>query len=123
MDAFYWYNEDRGWDVKSWKSALIRWASLDKGTQQVADKLPASDDVPRLSSEFFERAEKREKLATDQTFLKLDQRYRIASMALAKAQLAGKEDTSEEASLVVQAKADRDNRIRELGFEPEEVGL
>lgn len=125
VDAFYYYNEDRGWDTKSWRSALIRWAALDKDKQQVTGKLklPASDDVPRLSSEDFERSEKRFKLAADQTFLKLDQRYRVANMALAKAELAGKEDTSEEAGLVAQAKAARDDRIRELGFEPEEVGL
>lgn len=119
LDAFYAYNEMRGWDVKNWRGALKRWAQKDaeKATVSVISKPTSNNDIPLSSSASFSRAEAFDILNRDSKFKTLDAKVRRLELDEAHAEIAG-EDGSKIAKEKEKAKKSRANRACELGFNP-----
>lgn len=119
LDAFYAYNEMRGWDVKNWRGALKRWAQKDaeKASAQPVSIQPTNNQIPVSTSDSFWRAEAFNTLYTDDRFRALDAKVRRLSLEQAHAEIDGK-DSTEIAAERDRAIDERATRAQELGFDP-----
>lgn len=119
LDAFYAYNEMRGWDVKNWRGALKRWAQKDaeKASAQPVSIQSTNNQIPVSTSDSFWRAEAFNTLYTDDRFRALDAKVRRLSLEQAHAEIDGK-DSTEIAAEWDRAIDERATRAQELGFDP-----